>query len=117
MVTSSYRSSFFNPGDYDNHGVGIASARAGNVIEGGDWAADKLIPDCIRCVLNGEKIVIRNSQAICFWQHVLEFFSGYLMLAQKLYEKGPRYGEAWNFGPNDQDVKTVEWVVRRICAE
>lgn len=115
LITFSYRNSFFNPKDYDVHGVGIASARAGNVIGGGDWAADRLIPDCVRSILKGEEIVIRNPQAIRPWQHVLEPLSGYLMLAQKLYHEGPRYAGAWNFGPNDQDAKTVEWIVKRIC--
>jgi len=115
LVTSSYRSSFFNPKDYDTHGIGIASARSGNVIGGGDWAPDRLIPDCVRSILKGEKILIRNPQAIRPWQHVLEPLSGYLMLAEKLYEKGPRYGEPWNFGPNDDDVKPVEWIVKKVC--
>lgn len=117
LVTSSYRSSFFNSKDYETHGVGIASARSGNVIGGGDWATDRLIPDCVRSILKGEKILIRNPQAIRPWQHVLEPLSGYLMLAEKLYEKGPRYAEAWNFGPNDQDAKNVEWIVKKICAK
>jgi len=117
LVTSSYRSSFFNSKDYENHGVGIASARSGNVIGGGDWATDRLIPDCVRSILKGEKILIRNPQAIRPWQHVLEPLSGYLMLAEKLYEKGPQYAEAWNFGPNDQDAKNVEWIVKKICAK
>ena len=117
LVTSSYRSSFFNPKDYDTHGVGIATARSGNVIGGGDWATDRLIPDCVRSILKGEKIIIRNPQAIRPWQHVLEPLSGYLMLAEKLYEKGPLYAEAWNFGPNDQDAKDVEWIIKKMCAK
>jgi len=87
------------------------------VIGGGDWATDRLIPDCVRSILKGEKILIRNPQAIRPWQHVLEPLSGYLMLAEKLYEKGPQYAEAWNFGPNDQDAKNVEWIVKKICAK
>lgn len=117
LVTSSYRSAFFNPKDYDIHGVALGSARAGNVIGGGDWAADRLIPDCIRSLLDGQKIVIRSPQAIRPWQHVLEPLSGYLTLAQKLFEGGPRYAEAWNFGPDDNDCKPVEWIVRRMCAK
>lgn len=117
LVTSAYRSSFFNPKDYGTHGVGIASARSGNVIGGGDWAPDRLIPDCVRSILKGEKIIIRNPQAIRPWQHVLEPLSGYLMLAEKLYEKGPLYAEAWNFGPNDQDAKNVEWIVKKMCVK
>jgi len=117
LITSSYRNSFFSPEDYGRHGVGIASARSGNVIGGGDWATDRLIPDCVRSILKREKIVIRSPQAVRPWQHVLEPLEGYLLLAQKLYENGPAYGEAWNFGPNDQDARSVEWVVKRICAK
>ncbi len=115
LVTSSYRSSYFNPNDHAVHGVSVASARAGNVIGGGDWATDRLIPDCMRAILKGEKIVIRNPEAIRPWQHVLEPLSGYLMLAQRLYEEGPRYAEAWNFGPDDGDAKPVEWLVKDLC--
>jgi CDP-glucose 4,6-dehydratase len=115
LATAAYRNSFFNPSDYANHGVALASARAGNVIGGGDWAADRLIPDCIRAILKGEKIVIRNPIAIRPWQHVLEPLSGYLLLAKKLYEDGPKYAEGWNFGPDDQDAKPVEWIVDTMC--
>lgn len=117
LVTSAYRSSFFNPKDHATHNVGVASARAGNVIGGGDWASDRLVPDCIRAILKGEKVIIRNPQAIRPWQHVLEPLSGYLMLAQKLYENGPRYSEAWNFGPDDSDAKPVEWLLKELCAK
>ncbi len=116
LVTSAYRNSYFNPKDYSSHGVAIASARAGNVIGGGDWATDRLVPDCIRALLNKEKILIRNPQAIRPWQHVLEPLNGYLMLAKKLYEDGPRYAKAWNFGPDDSDAKPVEWLVKQLCA-
>ncbi len=115
LVTSAYRSSFFNLKDYSNHGVALASARAGNVIGGGDWATHRLIPDCIRAILKGEKIVIRKPHAIRPWQHVLEPLSGYMLLAQNLYEIGPRFAEGWNFGPNDDDAKSVEWIAKRIC--
>lgn len=117
LVTASYRNSFFNPKDYHLHGVGLASARAGNVIGGGDWAADRLIPDCIRSLLIDEQIIIRSPYAIRPWQHVLEPLSGYLALAQKLYENGPQYAEGWNFGPNDNDAKPVEWIVKKMCAK
>jgi CDP-glucose 4,6-dehydratase len=117
LVTSSYRSSYFNPKDHAAHGVGIASARAGNVIGGGDWATDRLVPDCVRAILKNEKVIIRNPQAIRPWQHVLEPLAGYLMLSQKLYEDGPRYSEAWNFGPDDSDAKPVEWLVKELCAK
>lgn len=117
LVTAAYRNSFFNTKAYASHGVAVASARAGNVIGGGDWANDRLIPDCIKALLKGEKILIRNPHAIRPWQHVLEPLSGYLTLAQKLYENGPRYAEGWNFGPDDSDTKPVEWIVKRLCEE
>jgi CDP-glucose 4,6-dehydratase len=115
LVTAAYRSSYFNPATYSEHGVAIATARAGNVIGGGDWAADRLIPDVVRSMLAGEEVRIRNPHSIRPWQHVLEPLSGYLALAQKLYESGPEYGEGWNFGPSDDDSKPVEWIVRRMC--
>jgi CDP-glucose 4,6-dehydratase len=117
LITAAYRNSFFNPEKYDTHGVAIASARAGNVIGGGDWAEDRLIPDCVRALLKADKIVIRNPKAIRPWQHVLEPLSGYLLLAQKLYQKGAEYSGGWNFGPDDSDAKPVEWLVERICAK
>ena len=115
LVTAAYRSSFFNPQDYDKHGVAVATARAGNVIGGGDWATDRLIPDCIESLLNSKTIYIRNPHAIRPWQHVLEPLSGYLMLAEKLYIKGAHFSEAWNFGPQDNDVRTVGWIVEYMC--
>jgi CDP-glucose 4,6-dehydratase len=114
LVSSSYLNSFFNPKNYAAHGLGVASARAGNVIGGGDWSADRLIPDCVRSLLKGEKIILRNPHAIRPWQHVLEPLSGYLMLGQDLL-KGPDFSGGWNFGPNDEDMKTVEWITQKIC--
>ena len=115
LVTSAYRNSFFNHQDYSRHGVALASARAGNVIGGGDWGTDRLIPDCIRSILKNEPVRIRNPMAIRPWQHVLEPLCGYLILGRKLYEEGPRFAQPWNFGPYDSDAKPVEWVVQRIC--
>lgn len=115
LVTAAYRTSFFHPDTYAAHGVGIASARAGNVIGGGDWAQDRLVPDCIRALLAGEKVTVRNPAAVRPWQHVLEPLSGYLLLAQKLFQNGSRYAEAWNFGPHDRDAKPTEWLVERLC--
>lgn len=115
LVTAAYRNSFFNASDYRRHGVALATGRAGNVIGGGDWATDRLICDCVRALLAGEKIVIRNPKAIRPWQHVLEPLSGYVLLAQRLYEQGPKYAGGWNFGPNDEDAKPVEWIVQRLC--
>ena len=116
LVTAAYRNSFFNPRDYKKHGVALASARAGNVIGGGDWAEDRLIPDIIRAGLRGEKVRIRNPRAIRPWQHVLEPLSGYMLLAEKLYKHGPKYARAWNFGPDAGDAKDVEWIVNRMFA-
>jgi CDP-glucose 4,6-dehydratase len=115
LVTAAYRSSYFNPHDYARHGVAVATARAGNVIGGGDWASDRLIPDIIRAILAGEKVLIRNPGAIRPWQHVLEPLSGYLLLAQRLYDSGAAYAEGWNFGPEDEDARPVEWLVRKLC--
>ncbi len=115
LVTAAYRSSYFNPGEYLQHGVAVATARAGNVIGGGDWATDRLVPDIIRSVLAREVIRIRNPYAVRPWQHVLEPLSGYLTLARRLYEAGPEFAEGWNFGPQDTDARPVEWIVQRIC--
>lgn len=115
LVTAAYRSSYFNPADYDRHGVAVASARAGNVIGGGDWATDRLVPDIVRAILAGEPVAIRNPHAIRPWQHVLEPLSGYLLLAQRLYEEGSRYASGWNFGPEERDARSVGWVVERLC--
>jgi len=118
LVTAAYRRSFFNPRDFGRtHRVSLSSVRAGNVIGGGDWAADRLVPDCIRSLLKGEKIVIRNPGSVRPWQHVLDPLRGYLMLARKLFEEGAGYAEGWNFGPEDHDVRTVEWLVKRICSK
>ncbi|MBN2396154.1 MAG: CDP-glucose 4,6-dehydratase [Candidatus Atribacteria bacterium] len=115
LVTSSFRSSFFNGGEYDKHGVAIASARAGNVIGGGDWAEDRLIPDFLRAISKGEEVKIRSPYAIRPWQHVLEPLTGYLLLAAKLFTEGSKYAEAWNFGPDDKDARNVEWITDSIC--
>ncbi len=117
LVTTAYRRSYFNDKEYDKHGVSVASARAGNVIGGGDWATDRLIPDFIRAILKKEKVLVRNPQAIRPWQHVLEPLSGYLLLAQKLFVEGPRFSGAWNFGPDDSDAKPVSWLMEYLCAK
>ena len=115
LVTSSYRNSYFNPAKYAEHGVALASARAGNVIGGGDWADDRLIPDFIRAISDGEEVKIRSPFAIRPWQHVLEPLTGYLSLAAKLFTDGAKYSEGWNFGPDDSDAQNVEWITKRIC--
>jgi CDP-glucose 4,6-dehydratase len=114
LVTSAYRSSFFNPEHYSQHGVALASARAGNVIGGGDWATDRLIPDILKSIIADEPVRLRNPYATRPWQHVLEPLNGYLTLSQALYKNGIKFAEAWNFGPKDQDVLTVENVTRQI---
>lgn len=114
LVISSYRKSFFNINSYEKHGTAIASARAGNVIGGGDWASDRLVPDIIRSFVNENPVIIRNPGAIRPWQHVFDVLRGYLMLAQKLYESGPEFGEAWNFGPASEGDKTVRNIVDKL---
>jgi CDP-glucose 4,6-dehydratase len=106
LVTAAYRRSFL-----EESGVGVATARAGNVIGGGDWAEDRLIPDILRFFEDNEPVIIRNPQATRPWQHVLEPLSGYLMLAEKLHESPASYSGPWNFGPYDDDVKPVEWIL------
>jgi len=110
LVTSAYRNSYFSvPG-----AAALASARAGNVIGGGDWAEDRLIPDILRAFEKNQPVIIRNPKATRPWQHVLEPLSGYLMLAEKLYKEGSMFAEAWNFGPQDEDVKPVEWILNQM---
>ena len=110
LVTNSYRKSFFST----NKTCFIASARAGNVIGGGDWSEDRLIPDVIKAVLENRSVLIRNPKAIRPWQHVLEPLSAYMLLAEKLYTDGCNYAESWNFGPDLKDVKSVEWIINKI---
>jgi CDP-glucose 4,6-dehydratase len=117
LVTAGYRSSFFNADKYAEHGVALGSGRAGNVIGGGDWAMDRLIPDMLRAIGAGQPVMIRNPHAIRPWQHVLEPLSGYLTLAEKLYTEGPVHAEGWNFGPHDTDAKPVEWIIERMTQE
>jgi CDP-glucose 4,6-dehydratase len=117
LITAAYRHSFFtSSGPHTLTSMpAVASARAGNVIGGGDWGKDRLVPDCIRAFLKGEPVHLRNPHAIRPWQHVLEPLSGYLLLAQRLVQEGARFADAWNFGPDDQDARNVEWVVARLC--
>jgi CDP-glucose 4,6-dehydratase len=111
LVTDAFRRSFFS----DPHGTRLASARAGNVIGGGDWATDRLVPDIMRAALAGETLHVRNPEAIRPWQHVLNPLSGYLLLAQVLWES-PEHACGWNFGPADEDARPVGWIVRRMSA-
>jgi CDP-glucose 4,6-dehydratase len=117
LVTSAYRNSFFNPVKYSEHQVALATARAGNVIGGGDWAEDRLIPDILKAISEKRPVIIRNPHAIRPWQHVLEPLSGYLLLAQKLYEEGIGYAEGWNFGPKDEDAQPVQWIVEHLTQQ
>jgi CDP-glucose 4,6-dehydratase len=102
LAIKSYRESFFPPARYQDHGVAVASVRAGNVIGGGDFADFRLVPDCMRALMAGDAIGIRNPLSIRPWQHVLEPLSGYLWLGAKLLQEGPAFAEAWNFGPKEQ---------------
>jgi CDP-glucose 4,6-dehydratase len=110
LVTSAYRASFLAAAD-----VALGSGRAGNVIGGGDWAADRLIPDMMRAIAAAQPVRIRNPQSIRPWQHVLEPLSGYLALAEHLYADGQAFAEAFNFGPADTDARPVEWIITRLC--
>lgn len=110
LVAQSWQQSFFQSE------CSVATARAGNVIGGGDWSKDRLIPDLLNSINNGKNVVLRNPDAIRPWQHVLEPLSGYLQLAQRLFEEGEQWAEAWNFGPHDSDTQTVSWIVERLIS-
>jgi len=110
ITAAAYRDSFLTDAN-----MNLASVRAGNVIGGGDWAADRLIPDFLRALDIGEILTIRSPNAVRPWQHVLEPLSGYLMLSEKLFSEGNTFAEAWNFGPNDDDAKSVSWIVNQLC--
>lgn len=110
LVSAAYRKSFLK-----NAGIALATARAGNVIGGGDWALDRLLPDILRALQNKESVLIRNPHAIRPWQHVLEPLSGYLLLAERLYTHGQVDAEGWNFGPRDEDARPVQWIVEHLC--
>jgi len=112
LISSAYRSSFLKDED-----IAMATVRAGNVVGGGDWAKDRLVPDILHSLENSKKILIRNPKAVRPWQHVLEPLSGYLNLAESLYCDGQKDAEGWNFGPRDEDVKPVKWVVEKLCEE
>ena len=114
LVTSSYRSSFFNPSKFQEHKISIASVRAGNVIGGGDWATDRLFPDIMRGIQNNSKIIIRNPESTRPWQFVLDPLFGYILLAEKMWENGKKFSEGWNFGPTKDDEKPVRWITEFI---
>jgi CDP-glucose 4,6-dehydratase len=115
LVTFSYRNSFFNIKKYKEHGVAIGTGRAGNVIGGGDWAEDRLVPDLFRAFIDTKPVVIRNPLAIRPWQHVVEPLRGYLTLTEKLYSEGPQFAEGFNFGPRDSDAKPVEYIANYLA--
>ena len=110
LVSSAYRKSFLK-----DAGIALATARAGNVIGGGDWALDRLVPDVLRALQRREPVLIRNPHATRPWQHVLEPLGGYLLLAERLHEHGQADAEGWNFGPRDEDAQPVQWIVQHLC--
>lgn len=112
LVTAAYRASYFNN---TAHGVALASARAGNVIGGGDWAPDRLVPDVMNALMQRSTPVIRSQAAMRPWQHVLEPLHGYLMLAERLWQEGAQFAGPWNFGPDAEDARPVVWIVRRLA--
>ena len=114
LLISSWRNSFFNIQDYKKHQKAIVSVRAGNVVGGGDWANDRIIPDCIRAIESGNEIEIRSPKSIRPWEHVLEPLSGYLLLGQKLTENPVKYSEGWNFGPKLDSIITVWEVAQKV---
>ena len=113
LVTSAFRNSFFNIDDFDRHHVAIASVRAGNVIGGGDWAEDRLIPDIFKNILVNKPIKIRNPDSIRPWQFILDALHGYLLLIEKLWDDGIKYSGAWNFG-SMEDARTVSWITKKL---
>ena len=115
LVTSAFRNSYFAVASHANHTVALASARSGNVIGGGDWAPNRLVPDIMDAFAQRKAAIIRNPSAIRPWQHVLEPLAGYLRLAERLCENGMTYAEGWNFGPNESDAKSVSWVVNELA--
>lgn len=114
IAINSWRSSFFNPKNYEQHGKAIASVRAGNVIGGGDWAKDRIIPDCIRALEGNNLIEIRSPKSIRPWEHVLEPLSGYLLLGQRLFENPIKYADGWNFGPHLDSIVTVWEIAEKV---
>lgn len=117
IAIASWRRSFFNPAEYKKHGKSIASVRAGNVIGGGDWALDRIIPDCIKALENEQPICIRSPKSIRPWQHVLEPLSGYMLLAKKMWNEPTKYCEGWNFGPRTESITPVWEVASMVIKE
>lgn len=114
IMIQSYRESFLPSSRYKNHKIGIASVRGGNVIGGGDWSKDRLIPDIINSLPLKKRLNIRNPKSVRPWQHVFDLLNGYIILAEKLYLDGKSYSEAWNFGPKPKDFRNVEWIAKEL---
>ncbi len=112
LITSAYRKSFFNKSK--NSDISLASVRAGNVIGGGDWAKDRLIPDIIKGILKNESIKIRNPNYVRHWQHVLDPLNGYMILAEKMWNEKEKFAESWNFGPIENNAKPVSWILEKL---
>jgi len=115
LVSAAYRSSYFNGKDIENQDVAVATVRAGNVVGGGDWGSERLVPSVIQAFERDEPVAIRYPNAVRPWQHVLEPLRGYLLLAERLVEDGPAFEGGWNFGPHEEDAKSVEWVVENLA--
>jgi CDP-glucose 4,6-dehydratase len=114
LVTTAYRGSYFPAESFQQHGVALASARAGNVIGGGDWTSNQLVPDLMRAFLEGQSCLIRSPSAVRPWQFVLEPLRGYLLLAERLTEHPARFASGWNFGPAESDAKPVSWIADKL---
>ncbi len=117
LVTVAYARSYFSDGSHKGPSVSVATVRGGNVIGGGDWSRDRLIPDTVSALTKGESVAIRNPDAVRPWQHVLDPLNGYLMLAEKLWQDGALYAGGWNFGAIGGDAKVVSWVVGRVVTQ
>jgi len=117
LVTSAFRDSFFNPKEFERHRLSLSSVRSGNVIGGGDWAKDRLIPDIVNGVSKRTPIQIRNIKSVRPWQFVLEPLFGYLLLAQRMWKEGKEFSEPWNFGPDETDCISVKGILEKISTE
>lgn len=117
LVSAAYRDSYFSAKNFSDHGVALATVRAGNVIGGGDWSHDRLLADVMRALLEQRCVTLRNPHATRPWQHVLAPLHGYMTLAERLWEEGPAFAEAWNFGPSCEDTRSVAWLADRLTEQ
>tara|TARA_Y100001934_G_scaffold283135_1_gene400707 strand:- start:2068 stop:3150 length:1083 start_codon:yes stop_codon:yes gene_type:complete len=115
LITSAYRNSFFNPKKYKEHGVALASVRAGNIIGGGDWSENRIVSDIMRAWFARDTLVVRSPDAIRPWQHVLDPLLGYVILAQNLWDHGTKFSGSWNFGSDAVDCRPVSWIVEKTA--